>query len=109
MTRLSSSYSGELVFVDDGSGDHSLEILLDFQRQHPETIKIVKLTRNFGSMSAIQAGLTVATGDCVGMIFSDLQDPPELFEQMLQHWQRGYKAIFAVRQDRDEPFFQQRF
>ena len=109
MTRLSSNYHGELIFVEDGSGDRSLEILLDFQGQHPESIKVVKLTRNFGSMSAIQAGFTVATGHCVGMISSDLQDPPELFEELLHYWEKGCKAVFAVRHDRDEPFFQKQF
>jgi len=69
-------YRLELVFVDDGSGDRSLELLLDFQKQYPETIKVVKLTRNFGSMAAIQAGFLVATGTCVGVIAADLQDPP---------------------------------
>jgi dolichol-phosphate mannosyltransferase len=95
-------YRLELVFVDDGSGDASLEILLKYQMEHPETIKVVKLTRNFGSMAAIQAGFSVATGDCVGMISADLQDPPELFIDMLVHWENGIKAIFAVRQDRED-------
>lgn len=102
-------YRLELVFVDDGSGDRSLEILIDFQAKYPETIKVVKLTRNFGSMSAIQAGFTVAAGDCVGMISADLQDPPELFLEMLDHWEKGTKAVFAVRQDRDEPLSQKLF
>jgi dolichol-phosphate mannosyltransferase len=101
-------YRLELVFVDDGSGDRSLEILLDFQSKYPGTIKVVKLTRNFGSMSAIQAGFSVATGDCVGMISADLQDPPELFLEMLGHWEKGTKAVFAIRQDREEPFLQKR-
>ena len=95
-------YDLELVFVDDGSGDRSLSILLEYQRQYPEEIKVVKLTRNFGSMAAIQAGFTVARGDCVGMISADLQDPPELFLDMLQHWEQGTKAIFAVREDRHD-------
>jgi dolichol-phosphate mannosyltransferase len=102
-------YCLELIFVDDGSGDRSLDILLDFQVKYPQTIKVVKLTRNFGSMAAIQAGFTVATGDCVGMISADLQDPPELFLEMLGHWEKGTKAVFAVRQDREEPFFQKMF
>lgn len=96
----------ELVFVDDGSGDRSLEILLDFQRQYPNCIKVVKLTRNFGSMSAIQAGLKVANGSCVGMIAADLQDPPELFIEMVEHWQKGTKAVLAVRQEREDPAVQ---
>jgi glycosyltransferase involved in cell wall biosynthesis len=102
-------YSLEMVFVDDGSGDRSLATLLDFQNQYPETIKVVKLTRNFGSMAAIQAGFTVATGDCVGMISADLQDPPELFLEMLSYWEKGIKAVFAIRQDRDEPFLVKHF
>ena len=109
LPEINANYRLELVFVNDGSGDHSLEILLDFQSKNPETIKIVNLTRNFGSMAAIQAGLTVATGDCVGMISADLQDPPELFYEMLQHWEKGSKAVFAIRQDREEAFFQKLF
>lgn len=101
-----SGYSLELVFVDDGSGDNSLKLLLDYRSQNPGQIKVVKLTRNFGSMSAIQAGFTVATGDCVGMISADLQDPPEIFLDMIAHWEKGNKAVFAVRQDREEPVVQ---
>jgi glycosyltransferase involved in cell wall biosynthesis len=104
-----SNYHLELIFVDDGSGDHSLDILLDFQSKYPENIKVIKLTRNFGSMAAIQAGLTVAAGDCVGMIAADLQDPPELFVEMLGYWEKGMKAIFAVRQDREDSFFSKIF
>ncbi len=92
----------ELVFVDDGSRDRSLEVLLQFQQQHPETIRVVKLTRNFGSMAAIQAGLKVARGDCVGMISADLQDPHDLFVEMVGRWREGVKAVLAVRQDREE-------
>ncbi|MBI1920705.1 MAG: glycosyltransferase [Geobacter sp.] len=102
-------YRLELVFVDDGSGDRSLEVLLDFQRKYPEKLKVVKLTRNFGSMCAIQAGFTVAGGDCVGMISADLQDPPELFLDMVAHWEKGIKVVFAVRSDRDESRMQKFF
>jgi dolichol-phosphate mannosyltransferase len=102
-------YRLELVFVNDGSGDRSLEILLAFQVDNPETIKVVNLTRNFGSMAAIQAGFTVVTGDCVGMISADLQDPPELFHEMLKCWENGSKAIFAVRQNREDSSLQKFF
>lgn len=104
-----SAYRLELVCVDDGSGDDSLKTLLDFQSRYPKTITIVKLARNFGSMSAIAAGFTVASGDCIGMISADLQDPPELFLEMLDSWEKGSKAIFAVRQDREEPFLSKLF
>jgi polyisoprenyl-phosphate glycosyltransferase len=104
--QLPPSYKLELVFVDDGSTDRSLQLLLDFQSSHPDTIRVAKLTRNFGSMAAIQAGFTIATGDCVGMISADLQDPPQLLVEMLGHWEKGTKAVFAVRKDRDESFLQ---
>ena len=109
LEREAPGYELELVFVDDGSGDRSLELLLDFQRRYPERIKVVKLTRNFGSMAAIQAGLSLATGDCVGMIAADLQDPPELFLEMLRHWENGTKAVLAVRSDREESASQKFF
>lgn len=102
-------YRLELVFVDDGSGDGSLSLLRDWQRRQPDEVKVVKLTRNFGSMAAIQAGLTVATGDCVGMIAADLQDPPALFLQMIERWEGGAKAVFAVRADREESLGQKLF
>ena len=102
-------YRLELVFVDDGSGDRSLKVLRDFRDQYPEKLKIVKLTRNFGSMAAIQAGFTIASGDCVGVITADLQDPPELFPDMIAHWEKGIKAVFAVRSDREESFLQKFF
>lgn len=99
-------YQLELVMVDDGSGDDSLAVLRKFQQEYTGSIKVVKLTRNFGSMAAIQAGFTVATGDCVGMISADLQDPPEIFLEMIAHWEKGNKAVFAIRQDREEKHLQ---
>lgn len=99
----------ELVFVDDGSGDKSLEILQEYRQQFPDRIKVVKLTRNFGAVAAVQAGFTVASGDCVGVTAADLQDPPELFIDMISHWEKGIKAVLAVRSDREEPFLQKLF
>ena len=96
------NYDSEIVFVEDGSGDKSLELLLRRQKSD-RRIKIVKLTRNFGSMAAIQAGFMHAGGDCVGMISADLQDPPELFLDMIAHWEKGIKTVFAVRKDRKDP------
>jgi polyisoprenyl-phosphate glycosyltransferase len=95
-------YRLEIVFVDDGSRDGSLALLLDVQRRYPQIVKVVKLTRNFGSMAAILAGLAACGGDCVGIIAADLQDPPSLLVDMVRHWERGVKAVFAVRADRAE-------
>ncbi len=92
----------EIVLVDDGSGDRSYAIMEELQRKHPAELTLVKLTRNFGSMAAILAGLSVARGESIGMISADLQDPPELFLQMHEAWREGQKSVFAVRADREE-------
>jgi polyisoprenyl-phosphate glycosyltransferase len=96
-------YELELVFVDDGSRDRSLEILLKYQASYPKNVVVIKLTRNFGEYSAVQAGLMKATGNCVSVISADLQDPPELLIDMIGHWEKGIKAVFAVRSERDDP------
>src|SRR5690349_9759456 len=88
-------YKLELVFVDDGSKDRSLEILSDFADSHPDIIRVVKLARNFGQTPAIQAGLRMAVGDCVGIISADLQEPHELFVLMIKEWERGSKFVIG--------------
>jgi polyisoprenyl-phosphate glycosyltransferase len=103
------SYELELVFVDDGSRDRSLEILLKYQALYPNNILVIKLTRNFGAFAAIQAGFVKATGDCVGVIMADLQDPLDLFLEMVKNWEKGTKAIFAVRANRDDPILSKFF
>lgn len=103
------NYELELIFVDDGSKDRSLEILLDFQKKNEKVVKVVKLNRNFGAMAAIQAGLVVAGGDCIGVIAADLQDPPELFIEMISYWENEFKAVLAIRSDREESKMQKFF
>lgn len=101
-------YDFEFVFVDDGSGDNSLRLLLE-ERENDSRIKVISLSRNFGSMAAIQAGLRFVTGDCVGIIAADLQDPPEMFVDMLELWKKGNKVVLAVRDDREESTGQKMF
>ena len=95
-------YDLELVLVDDGSADRSFEILSDYVARYPETIRLVKLTRNFGQTAATQAGLEHATGACVGIISADLQEPCELFVEMLHEWEKGAKLVIGERQSRAE-------
>ncbi|GJM83617.1 putative glycosyltransferase YkcC [Paenibacillus sp. HMSSN-139] len=96
------------VFVDDGSKDNSLQYLMEARETDPR-IKVIKLSRNFGSMAAVQAGLEYANGDCVGIISADLQDPPELFIDMINNWEDGNKVVLATRSDREESFSQKLF
>jgi glycosyltransferase involved in cell wall biosynthesis len=92
----------QLIFVDDGSGDDSLEKLLEIGRQRPGTI-VVKLSRNFGAIQAVKTGLTQARCDCFMWLAADLQDPPELILMMIEHWQKGAKCVMCTRADRDDP------
>ncbi len=98
----------ELIFIDDGSGDNSYNELIKL-REKDENVKIIKLSRNFGSHTAILAGLSHVKGDCVTVISADLQDPPEIILHMLNKWKEGNKVVLAVRQDREESFFQKAF
>jgi len=106
--NLLSNYELEFIFVDDGSGDNSLE-LLKKERESDKRIKIIKLSKNFGMMCAIQAGIHFAKGDCIGIINADLQDPPELFAEMIKKLETGKRIVIATRRDREDPFFQKLF
>ncbi|KGR90036.1 glycosyl transferase family 2 [Ureibacillus massiliensis 4400831 = CIP 108448 = CCUG 49529] len=108
LSSLLPNYDLEFVFVDDGSKDDSLRLLLE-EKKNDSRIKVIKLSKNYGSMQAIQAGLTFVTGDCVGIIAADLQDPPELFERMITSWENGKKIVMATREDRIESFSQKLF
>ncbi len=93
----------EIVFVDDGSGDGSLAELVGLQQAHPELIRVVKLTRNFGQVAALYAGFRLARGACVVMLSADGQDPAHLINQMLAgHFEEGYEIVACNREGRDE-------
>jgi glycosyltransferase involved in cell wall biosynthesis len=93
----------EFVCVDDGSKDDSLAVLVRLQASEPR-LRVVKLSRNFGSNAALLAGLAHATGDAVATISADLQDPPETLDAMLARWRDGKRVVLAVREGRDDPF-----
>jgi len=95
----------ELLFINDGSRDRSVEILLNLSEQD-NRIKIVDFSRNFGHQIAITAGMDYALGDAVVIIDADLQDPPELILEMIQKWKEGYDVVYAKRTARKgETFF----
>jgi polyisoprenyl-phosphate glycosyltransferase len=93
----------EVICINDGSKDNTLELL---QRQQAEfknsgfSLKILDFSRNFGKEAALTAGLDYATGDAVIPIDTDLQDPPELILPMLEKWRQGYDVVLATRNDR---------
>src|SRR5438067_4297086 len=91
----------EAVYVDDGSRDRSLAILLELQRGDPHVV-IVELSRNWGHQSAITAGLSVSRGDAVVLMDGDLQDPPGVIPDLIAAWQRGAEVVLAERRSRHE-------
>ena len=97
LDRLSLSY--EVICVDDGSRDQTLEYLIDYHNRYPE-IKVISLSRNFGKDIALTAGLENAQGKAIIPIDADLQDPPELIEQLVAKWREGYDVVSGKRRSR---------
>lgn len=98
--------SCELVFVDDGSGDNSLQELLALKEKYPDIVKVVKFTRNFGQISAILAGYREAKGKCVVSMSADGQDPTGLISDMLhEYFDGGHEIVICTRESRDESRF----
>lgn len=91
----------EIVFVDDGSRDGSLQELIKLKESDPR-IKIITFTRNFGQMAAMLAGFKEASGDAIINISADLQDPVELIPQMVGKWLEGAETVICYRTDRSD-------
>ena len=94
-------YDYELVMVNDGSKDSSYAVMKQLATQDPN-IKIISLSRNFGSHAAILCGLAHCTGDCTVVKAADLQEPTELILEMVESWRKGNNVVLAVRAGREE-------
>ena len=98
--NLSKKYDYEMIIIDDGSDDKTLEILEEIAKKDKK-IKVISFSRNFGHQSAVTAGLKETTGDAVIIIDADLQDPPEEISGMIKKWEEGYEVIYGKRKKRD--------
>ncbi|WP_036646150.1 glycosyltransferase family 2 protein [Paenibacillus pini] len=100
--------SYELIFVNDGSRDQTVNLIRSVGASDP-SIHIIDLSRNFGHQIAITAGMDYASGDAVIVIDADLQDPPELILDMIAKWKEGYDVVYAQRLERKgESFFKRK-
>ncbi len=97
-------YQFEVIFVDDGSSDHTLSKLKALSNTG-EHFYYLELSRNFGHQNALKAGYDHASGDCVICMDSDLQHPPELIPQFLEKWEEGYDVVYTTREYADEATF----
>lgn len=103
-----SSYNFEILFVNDGSKDNTLEIIKKL-RDKDKRVCYVNLSRNYGKETAMIAGFDYCKGDCVIILDADLQDPPELIPDMLRYWEEGYDDVYAKRRSRKGETFLKKF
>jgi dolichol-phosphate mannosyltransferase len=101
MTELGEPY--ELIFINDGSHDQSLELLKSMGNLDPN-VRVINLTRNFGHQRAISAGLDYARGQAVIVMDGDLQDPPEVIPDFINKWLEDFQVVYAIREKRKEHF-----
>jgi glycosyltransferase involved in cell wall biosynthesis len=97
---VSLNVNTEVIFVDDGSRDRSLDLLRGLSTQEPR-YRVVSFARNFGHQAAITAGLDYSRGEAVVVMDADLQDPPEVVSEMLAKWRLGFDVVYGVRRKRE--------
>ncbi len=93
------NYEYEIIFVNDGSKDKTLEIIEEIAN-NDKNVKIISFSRNFGHQAAVTAGIKYVTGDAIVIIDADLQDPPELIPDMIKYWEEGNEVIYGKRKTR---------
>lgn len=93
-------YEHEIVFINDGSKDKTLEIL-ERIAEKDSNVRVISFSRNFGHQAAVIAGLKCTSGDAVVIIDADMQDPPELIPEMVKLWEQGNEVVYGKRKTRD--------
>jgi dolichol-phosphate mannosyltransferase len=101
LTATFPAFERELLFVNDGSDDTSLSELLSLTAEDP-SVKVIDLSRNFGQVAAVIAGLREVTGDAVVVMSADLQDPVELIGTLVHEWKGGNQVVIAYRANRED-------
>jgi len=92
------SYNYEIILVDDGSADHTLEKIKEYAAT-AENVFFLEFSKNFGHQLAVKAGMDHAFGDCVISMDCDMQHPPELIPDMIAKWEAGYEVVYTIREE----------
>jgi len=92
------SYNYEIILVDDGSADHTLEKIKEYAAT-AENVFFLEFSKNFGHQLAVKAGMDHAFGDCVISMDCDMQHPPELIPDMIAKWEVGYEVVYTIREE----------
>lgn len=98
LVKVEDTYDTEIIYVDDGSRDRTLEVVRALATQD-RRVRFLSFSRNFGHQAALTAGLEHARGDAVIMMDSDLQHPPDLIPELLEKWREGFDVVLTIRQD----------
>lgn len=104
LIKKHNKYDYELIFVNDGSRDSSIEKLIKIQKKDTR-VCIINFARNFGHQIAVTAGLDFTKGDAVIIMDSDMQDPPAVSFDLIEKWEEGYEVVYAQRKSRKDTFF----
>ncbi len=97
LSPLSAEYTYDIIAVNDGSSDRTMEVIRAFSKKDPR-VKYISFSRNFGHQNALKAGIDRSDADCVISLDGDLQHPPELIPALLEKWQEGYDVVYTIRE-----------
>src|SRR5438105_3263891 len=101
LNRVQEKYDLEVICINDGSKDATLQKLIELQNKDKK-FKVINFSRNFGHQMAVTAGLDYSTGDAVIIMDSDLQDPPEVALELMKKWEEGFEVVYAQRHTRKD-------
>jgi polyisoprenyl-phosphate glycosyltransferase len=104
LNKIADKYDLEVIFINDGSKDNSIDKLVEIQEKD-DRFKVINFSRNFGHQWAITAGIDFAQGDAVIIMDSDLQDPPAVSIELINKWEEGFDVVYAQRKTRKDTFF----
>lgn len=104
LLQANSGYDYELIFINDGSRDDSLELLTNLHKTD-DRITVINFSRNFGHQIAVTAGIDYARGDAVIIMDGDMQDPPKVSFELIKKWEEGYDVVYAQRRSRKDTLF----